>query len=67
MGVVHLRPDELAARWRGAISEKTLANWRSIGYGPKYLKLGNRVVYPLADIERWETAQSRSPAERQAG
>ena len=39
---------ELAARW--AMSPKTLLRWRSTHRGPKYLKLGKKVQYPLTAI-----------------
>ena len=44
----------LAARW--LISERTLEQWRWQGKGPRYLKIGARVVYRLADIEAYEAA-----------
>lgn len=49
---------ELAARWR--ISHRTLERWRWIGEGPKFLKVGGRVVYRLADIEEYETSLVRT-------
>ncbi|MFV0633470.1 helix-turn-helix transcriptional regulator [Demequina sp.] len=42
------------------ISEKTLANWRSLGVGPKFVRLGKvhgRIVYRVADVEAWLDAQ----------
>ena len=49
---MNLRQKTLAARW--GISERTLEQWRWQGRGPKYLKLGGRVVYRLADVEAFE-------------
>lgn len=43
---------QLAARWQ--ISPRTLEQWRWRGIGPRYLKIGARVVYPLAFVEAWE-------------
>lgn len=43
---------ELAARWRR--SPSTIENWRSNGKGPKYLKLGGRVLYSLEEITSYE-------------
>ena len=43
---------ELAARW--GMSPKTLQRWRNINTGPDYLKLGKRVMYPLATVEEYE-------------
>ena len=35
------------------IAERTLMNWRSRRVGPKYIKLGRRVRYRPADIDRY--------------
>ncbi len=43
---------DLARRWR--ISPRTLERWRWLGEGPRYLKLGGRVLYRVADIEAYE-------------
>jgi Helix-turn-helix domain len=53
---------QLAARWQ--LSRGTLANQRSQGRGPAYLKLAGRVRYRLSDIEAYEQAGfvSREPA-----
>ncbi|WP_339325554.1 helix-turn-helix domain-containing protein [Magnetospirillum gryphiswaldense] len=48
---------ELAARWN--ISHRTLERWRWTGEGPKFLKMGGRVVYRLEDIEAFEVERSR--------
>ena len=37
---------ELAARWR--ISPRTLERWRWAGGGPRFIKIGGRVVYRIA-------------------
>ena len=43
---------ELAARW--GMNPKTLQRWRTLNVGPEYLKLGKKVMYPLADVEDYE-------------
>ncbi len=43
---------DLARRWK--ISPRTLERWRWLGEGPRYLKLGGRVLYRVADIEAYE-------------
>jgi hypothetical protein len=52
---------QLAARWQ--LSRGTLANQRSQGRGPAYLKLAGRVRYRRSDIEAYEQAGfvSREP------
>jgi hypothetical protein len=52
-----LRQTDVARRWW--ISERTLEGWRSRGLGPRYVKVGGRVVYRLADIEAFEAQQTR--------
>ena len=36
----------------------TLAAWRCKGGGPRFCKLGNRVRYALADLEKWVEAHT---------
>jgi hypothetical protein len=36
-----------------------LERWRWLGEGPRFLKIGGRVVYRLEDIERYEAEQLR--------
>lgn len=43
---------DLSKRW--SMSEGTLANWRVKGLGPKFVKIGRRVIYRLKDIENYE-------------
>lgn len=50
----HLDQTGLAERWR--VSKRTLEQWRWQGKGPRYLKIGGRVVYRAKDIEAFETA-----------
>ena len=53
----HLNQVQLARRW--SLSHRTLERWRWAGIGPRYLKVGGRVLYRLADIEAYEAAQAR--------
>jgi hypothetical protein len=57
MSTRHLNQRQLAERW--GISPKTLEGWRWLGQGPKFLKLGGRIVYRLEDIEAFEKQQLR--------
>jgi hypothetical protein len=56
--VMNLLPKEAAERMR--ISVGTLANWRTRGEGPKYIKFGRKVLYPLPEIEAFEASHMRS-------
>ena len=46
---------QLASRWQ--ISPRTLEQWRWLGKGPKFLKIGARVLYDETEIEAFEAAQ----------
>lgn len=62
----HLNQTQLSRRW--GLSPRTLERWRWLHQGPEYMKLGNRVVYRLEDIEAFEQAQLRQikPRKRKA-
>ncbi len=45
---------EVSARYRGAVSEGTLRNWRNKRIGPPFVKIGKSVLYRREDLERWE-------------
>lgn len=49
---MHLKPEEVAERLRTTVG--TLANWRVRGHGPKYIKLGRKILYPVREIEAFE-------------
>ncbi len=58
-----LTPAELVARWRGAVAEKTLKNWRHAGRGPTPTRIGRRVFYAEADVRTYERkSRKASPA-----
>ena len=67
----YLRTQE-AARFLG-LSPRTMEKHRTYGTGPRYSKLGGRVVYRVDDLQAWvakgtkastsdDTGQSVSPA-----
>ena len=52
---------ELAARWR--ISHRTLEYWRSLGEGPRFIKIGRLVIYRMEDVVAFENRElSEIPA-----
>ena len=53
-GTEFLTPLELSRRWKGMIGIGTLANWRAARKGPRYVKVGGRVLYKLDDVLEWE-------------
>lgn len=60
MIVKHLNQIELSRRW--SLSPRTLERWRWLGQGPRYLKIGGRVVYRLEDVEAYEAERAHSSA-----
>jgi hypothetical protein len=55
----YITPDELCQRLGGRFTKKTLANWRSDEKrpGPAFARFGNRILYPLEEVLRWEKAR----------
>lgn len=41
------------------LSTGTLANWRSIGMGPAFVKVGGRVRYRASSVNTWLVDQER--------
>lgn len=37
---------------------RTLDNWRSQGRGPRYVRVGRRIVYRIADLESYLDART---------
>jgi len=61
---MNLLPEEAADRLR--LSKQTLANWRVAGTGPRFIKFGRRVLYPLAELEAFEQRSLRSNTTQQS-
>jgi hypothetical protein len=50
-----LSPKQLSERYgEESPSESTLKRWRLEGKGPKFVKLGQKVAYPLDQLIEWE-------------
>lgn len=47
-----LKPEDLAGRY--GLSTRTLANWRSRGEGPSFVKINGRVRYEQREIDAYE-------------
>jgi len=60
----HLNQIELSRRW--SISPRTLERWRWLREGPRYLKIGGRILYRLDDIEAFEADQVHAPSANSA-
>lgn len=50
----YLTPNQVADRYEGRISVRTLANWRYLGNGPVFTRIGGRILYDLLMLEHWE-------------
>lgn len=53
------------AAWLG-LKAPTLTNWRYRGIGPRFVKVGGRVMYAETDVSAWITAQTFSTNEEAA-
>src|SRR5436305_1045115 len=56
---------ELSEIW--GVPESTLRYWRCAEIGPPYVKLGGRIKYDLADVDRYVRANKRMPSVRAHG
>ena len=56
---------ELAARWR--ISHRTLEYWRSLGEGPRFIKIGRLVIYRMEDVVAFENRELSEISAGKAG
>lgn len=61
-GMKYLKASEIVKRWENSISSGTLANWRCQGKGPPFVKFGSKVLYPVKELEAWETAHTYAAA-----
>lgn len=48
---------------RTGVPVETLRYWRKLGAGPRSYKLGKRVVYDVAEVDRWVDEQRGLGAE----
>jgi len=51
-----LLSEEEAAPFVGT-EPKTLANWRTMGKGPKFIRVGRKVKYHPDDVAEWVAAR----------
>lgn len=60
-----IKPEALADELKVTIG--TLAKWRLLGGGPRYVKLGKNIRYDLADVAEWvDSRKLHSTAERRS-
>ncbi len=44
------------------LKQQTLHNWRCLGSGPNFVKLGSRVLYRRSDLDQYLDRQTRAGA-----
>ena len=55
----YLTAPQLAKRW--GLHPDTLKRWRDAGKGLSYFRTPGFVLYPLAEVERYEQANTINP------
>jgi hypothetical protein len=50
----YMTPVELAGHYRTTLA--AVRWWRHIGYGPRGVKIGKRVLYPVSEVCRFDAA-----------
>lgn len=63
---IYLSPAQLAARYSGNLSIRSLERMRASGEGPRFLKLQRKVMYALQDVEAWEAQHMGASGKRAA-
>jgi hypothetical protein len=53
-----LEVDDVAALLH--VSRSLLAKWRMVGKGPRFTKVGRRILYETAEVSSWLSSQRRS-------
>jgi hypothetical protein len=55
-----LMPPPAAAEYLGGIEVGTLAKWRHYGRGPAFVRIGSRIYYDQADLDKYIDAHRRT-------
>jgi len=63
---VHYTPKEAAPQLHPDMSPRTLERWRSLGIGPRFVKVGRRVLYTDEAIREYHAQQTRTHTKQQA-
>jgi predicted DNA-binding transcriptional regulator AlpA len=43
-------------------SKQTLAGWRTRGFGPSFITLGRKIVYPQKEVLNWLNSRTVNPS-----
>lgn len=49
-----------------SLSPSTLNRWRVSGDGPRYVKLGGKILYDVCDLDQWIEDHKRASTSEQA-
>lgn len=66
MTMTYLTPEEVASRYAGRVTVDRLAQWRWRKKGPRHVKIGRAVLYPLQELETWEASRLVTNPEAEA-
>ena len=55
-----MKLNTIGAAERLNLKQKTLENWRCLGVGPPFYKIGERVFYDEADLDAWLQSRRRT-------
>ena len=58
--LTYLTPIQVSVKL--GITKNTLVRWRKDGRGPRFVKLGGRIVYPSRELESWLESRCRVQA-----
>ena len=47
-----------SAKYLGDICPRTMDNWRSQGRGPRYVRVGRRIMYRIVDLDAYLDART---------
>jgi hypothetical protein len=50
----YLTAEEVAERYRGAVSVGTLRNWRAMRVDSPFVKIGKAILYPIDELDDWD-------------
>lgn len=48
----YITTKELSKRWK--INPNTIEHWRAVGFGPKFIRIGRKILYSLNSISEFE-------------
>ena len=59
----YITTKELSKRWK--INPNTIEHWRSVGFGPKFIRIGRKILYSLNSISEFAQMNTAENTARQ--